>query len=782
MAASDIVKTTIPVGLNIVKSVFFRLSALILGAFVDRLFAFIAAKSSAFTAHLLFAEALVQRVLFSLAPRRRFTRQGTIVLGFTVLVLLAGSYDQALWAIDDPGYIQTSSTTLASNSKKSILSPLKESENTVLFAGGFSKDIASDLQLLQLEQEFSRGLFRSNVNATITSQLRSIKRTVPPNEIPIHPYSWADPRIHLQDDGFHVALESFGMAKGFRRRDVMVAGDGTGILVKPTSLTPWRSLGVGSETVASKEVITLTRNGKRYVLLLDTLKVVIVKFMDGGYEIPEEEIRDLLDRTDTHGSMSLDDAVDKVMTAQKERKPTTIGENRKESPFQLTSRYFEYIFPDRPVEDDADQGVYANFSVAYHVRCVKVTLTLLMTEEGVNDGLSKEELSKLPSCPTQPNMSQDLLYTTSIGSALNVSTITCEYLSDTALNPATQEPFRLPKLSRYLVNIDHTASAIFYNLLSRSAGTQYTSHGVYSPEAAAWLKDNDRKINNLLLARSFISALNRTDLAYVMVSKLSAGLSYLQVILILVPVLALGLIWLFTKFIDTVNNPHYSSSLLMTLLTTNHSKVDLAPKIARLLLLEKELHESDDFCKLPPGYFGDIEDIVLQKTEDGHVAVGIKGGGIFEVVYKEPVGEDASSSLTSDRASSNGSERRESDEDQDEDQNEVKINIESLAVAVSEVRTRELRSELRSGVSSEDISERIFHNASDVIARTRVKYDIRERGNQVHGGQLVFFGKGIDMTVLGSESCKSDETLQNSSNIITVPVTITILKRNIHQL
>jgi len=109
---------------------------------------------------------------------------------------------------------------------------------------------------------------------------------------------------------------------------------------------------------------------------------------------------------------------------------------------------------------------------------------------------------------------------------------------------------------RFLGYVDTSSSFVIVGILGD--GSTNTSAKALDQSVYLWVGSNTERIENLLLARGFMLGLN-PELVTVETSKLQPAMSYLQMLLVLIPVLLAAAGWLLVR-VGATN--HYSSLLL----------------------------------------------------------------------------------------------------------------------------------------------------------------------------------------------------------------------------
>ncbi|KAL2118316.1 hypothetical protein VTJ04DRAFT_7976 [Mycothermus thermophilus] len=100
---TEFFKSSYSVGHIIVKPILFVTAQSLMGYFITGLCSLIAAHANQFTAHLMFTENAIQRVLF--LKSRRISWPSVLVLFYSILNFFVIIYDSFLWALDNPGAI-----------------------------------------------------------------------------------------------------------------------------------------------------------------------------------------------------------------------------------------------------------------------------------------------------------------------------------------------------------------------------------------------------------------------------------------------------------------------------------------------------------------------------------------------------------------------------------------------------------------------------------------------------------------------------------------------------
>lgn len=193
----------IPLLHNSLKSLLFRISALLLQMMVVKLMGYIAYKMGSYTSFVMFAEGFMQK--FAYLRSRRWKKESLLVLWFALLIPLTGLWDTLLWSLDVPGYVVRSSTTNA----PSLTSRLATSPSYLIPLTHRSKDP----HRLNLNEAFTSNLYQPGLNISFPGIKYIGKRAV---VSPSQPFADAGPRVWLDDEGFSLSID----------QDVMLAAGG----------------------------------------------------------------------------------------------------------------------------------------------------------------------------------------------------------------------------------------------------------------------------------------------------------------------------------------------------------------------------------------------------------------------------------------------------------------------------------------------------------------------------------------------------------------------------
>lgn len=170
--------------------------------FIYKLFSLLAARSHQFTSYLMFAEDYIQRWLF--LSSRGLSRASLVVLGFSILNVLASLYGTLLWALDSPGYIfRQSDVTAAAYTRLRNMNP------PYIVQLHLGSDTLDDAEAT-LSQAVGSDLFQPGLNYTLTGK---VQRGTPEITAPTR-QDGVGARIWLDDEGFSVSPDSYAMLPG----------------------------------------------------------------------------------------------------------------------------------------------------------------------------------------------------------------------------------------------------------------------------------------------------------------------------------------------------------------------------------------------------------------------------------------------------------------------------------------------------------------------------------------------------------------------------------------
>ncbi|GAB1314537.1 hypothetical protein MFIFM68171_04747 [Madurella fahalii] len=603
---SAFVNTVFPVRDNSVKSLIFRAAELLLVFAIWKLFSLLAAVQSRFTSFVVFSESPAQKAYFVLS--RGWSKDALLVTSFTVMYTLAQLYGTLLWALDAPGYVTQTRRAAASST---LL--LDDPEYIVSYR--IKPDSLNTTDVL-LSEKLSVGMFRPGSNITLTGSFDQGTPEVV-SKTPLE----GPPRILLDDEGWlvttdiyaHVAVRLGGtnMSDQFTcgyadlppgqiryykctfdnewAPDMLETPVGNALVaynkkafdnvkfgtVRPRRNDIWTSIGSSSGTAARVYMFTVAKNNRRHTFVSTIFKASIVAL---GEEVPQSEMRDLMTRSSAKPKPGEEElfeqgltAVLKTLTAaQASNRSAAVGAVMAER-YQLLESFWELF----TLEDLPGRPILRVF------RLTSVNITLLRSETVANAPIPFEPCSN----PAYQNIAVGgkVIDTDCIGGAEFPRNGTA-YFGQVDISAA--------------LHVDGLDSAPFAS-----------SAAALNPELWPWLEKNVHTLMNLLLSRGYALGLE-AGLVTVQLTETTPGVSYLQILMVLLAALAAlvgwGSLWLFAS-------GHWSSSFLVSLLTTTRAV--------------------SSGTKSEPGVVCEIPDIKLEKR-DGNAELRTDAG-VFKHEWDE---------------------------------------------------------------------------------------------------------------------------------------------------
>ncbi len=619
-STSPFVETTLSVDQNAVKSILFRIAAVLLQFAVLKSFSLWASWQKAFTAYLVFAEDYIQRALY--IKSRRFTVNGLLVLAFTIFVAAAGLYDALLWGLDAPGYVAKTRRVRAG-----AIADRRSTNPDYVLLQSHTPDEISTLDR-DLEDEIGADLFQPGINFTLTGEVDYGTQNI---VAPTQKLTDAGPRIWLDQEGFSVSTDGWvnsAMLEGrstydtnatfYCPRNITIANgwlwncefpniyslpvlgtplgrpeihwdDASDLQLQSQYLSahrednPWATLGEGGSTVLMQQMFTVTKERQRHTFHESVLKITAVTDYDKPFTL--DQVTDLVRR-----SWSSDPA------QQEDPRIDTIARNM----------------------------VQARARNASHMRGVAVGWKHWVAQ-------STHELLNVE--PTQGNVTFTAMRITNV----NISLVRSETLPE-AVKPAGQcDRFYRNEASggkvngtscvnsnsgnqtnhRFFGQVDTTAVVIFNYLLGN--GKSNITSKALDQRGYDWYAKNEGRIIKLLLARGFIMGID-PNLVTVQISTVKAAISYLQILLILVAAVFALVSW---GSAIVFASPHYSNSLLANLLATTTTINDSTEPDAR----------AAKSPPIKPGYLHQLSEIQL--GHEGTRTVLETATGVFRLVNKD---------------------------------------------------------------------------------------------------------------------------------------------------
>ncbi|KAI1915108.1 hypothetical protein LOZ39_002972 [Ophidiomyces ophidiicola] len=566
--ASSFVNSSFAVGHNAVKSILFRVAGMAVQIGVFKLFSLLASMRSAFTAYLMFTEDYIQRLIFMFS--RGFSHQAALVLFLTIFLLGAGLYDTLLWGLDSPGYISQKKNVTATSVQRQML----KRPGYMVFSSTKPGEVDG---LNQHFLELMNGnLFNSNLNFTLTGQVDLGTPEPVPATRKFDPANGVGPRIWLDDEGFSVSPDTYatfavvnegGTSKSqdcpwkkgenetavwecsfpntfaftFMQDSLIgrpeIHWDDTSdrmflseYLRPHREDNPWAVLGVGGDTAFMKQMFTVTKGRRKHTFLGGAMKISSV--YDYNAPFARADVQDIVKRSWSTDPAQLNDPfivqiAEKIQNARAENSSFQLGAASKVGN-SVTQVNFEYLNP----EGTPGNVVFSLFRISV------VNITLIRSET-------------LPE-PVKP-FEQCNKYYHNEATGGKVYGTNC-YQQSTSNKTAP----------RFFGELDTSAFLVGSGTLGD--GTSNISSKAFNQKSFEWFVNNENWLDNLLLSRGYMMAIN-PDLVKLEISKVQPAMSYLQVTLVVLPVLLAVVVWLLLWFFAA---SHYSNSLLANLYATTN--------------------------------------------------------------------------------------------------------------------------------------------------------------------------------------------------------------------
>ena len=483
----------------------------------------------------------MQKILYAMS--RRFSRQAILVLGFAALIFLAGFYDTLLWALDSPGYIIKSKTTNAD----SLTNDLITSPAYITLISNPTNNV----QDINVDAAIAANMFTAGLNFTLPGIVEPGVREIVP---PLQPINSSGPRIWLDKDGFSVtaqyiscpvqtlseSTQSWGCwinntdALSFFEQELgtpQIHWDDqhNESLFPIRKDNPWESLGTGGDTALMKQVFTVTKDRRRHTFMESVFKTCMIKTYLSPFN--SSEISDLLQRTwsldpDHPTGTDIKTLTEYVLYTQGNETSATFG-TFIQQPYTSLCATVEYFNVVNPI---TSQKYYS----ALRITSTNITL------------IRSETLSEAPT-PLPCN-----IFSTNILTGGRIRGSTCAGSLD------------VTKAS-YATQLDSSAVMILNDVLGD--GTASTSAIAFNQTGWDWYVNKYNHINDVLTSRALILGGNRSAV-HVEVQHIEAALSYLQLLLMLLPVFLVSggvvVVW------QVEPMSYYNNSLLATVCTTTH--------------------------------------------------------------------------------------------------------------------------------------------------------------------------------------------------------------------
>jgi hypothetical protein len=615
-SSSAFVKSSLDVGQNAVKSILFRLAAMLLQYTVYKMFALIASRKKAFMPYLMFTEDAVQKTLF---VAYNFLRaNGMLVLSFAALFAVAGVFDTFLWYLDAPGYVPRPSLVNARTVAPQQLLP--QPSYLVQHSTTPGNVTAMDAQI---DDVIGGVLFQAGLNFTLTTDVR---RGRPRVVSPTRDVADAGPRIWLDDEGFSVSADTYlaySAANTSSRRPWDCAPRATGnasvawsctysnhdalpalhhhgalepevhwddasdrmlqsrYIQPPREDNPWHGMGKGGGTVLMKQLVTVTKGRRRHALLHTAFKAtMLADYQDPAATFTEADITDLLRRAwhpayvDEHAALISN--ISRRMVDARARNRSSSEGFAAALPHSVQQDHFELLNV-AGFTDDLKAQASPHFTA---VRVTTVNITLVRSDTLTADVQPLGECSKF-------HMNQ------AVGGR--------------GIGTDCYKEFggRNQRGARFLGQVDNTAMLLVNGFFGDRGPS--TPANALNTDAMRWWNANDARLDALVLARAYIMAFDPA-LVTLRVSRVRPAMSHLQLLLVVAAAVAALLGYAAFSLFAT---EHYASSLLANLVATTADGAQ-QPKASR-----------------KPRYLRRVPDIRL--THEGDCVVMENGAGVYRL-------------------------------------------------------------------------------------------------------------------------------------------------------
>ncbi|KIK03992.1 hypothetical protein K443DRAFT_94105 [Laccaria amethystina LaAM-08-1] len=571
---------------NAVKNVIFRAATLLLQLFIVNMFAFIAARSNAYTSYLMFAENFIQKFFY--VTSRNFNRHALLLLAFVALGALSGLYDTLLWALDSPGYVVRSKTTnAASLSQDIVINPAYIT---------YVSNPTGNVNDIDAEGSIAANLFKSGLNFTLPGVTEPGVREIVSSSQSIDN---TGPRIWLDEDGLSVSVDQSVMVTTdaicplqtltnttqgwkciFNNTDALqLVQTSTGnpeifwddqrseYLLPNRMDNPWKSLGSGGDTAVMKQVFTVTKDRRRHTFIETAFKASMLSLYPAQFN--DNEITDLIHRTWSSDptqpiTPDIQALADYAIDAQANQSTASFGVFVQE-PYASLSSTIELL---NVINSANAIPLYSLF------RITSTNITLIRSET-------------LPQGPTPLYCRYDTVFSTNLATGGQLRGNTCYKSVDQTK-------------ASFVSQLDASAVVVINSLLGD--GTSDSSAVAFNQTGWDWFMSKSNYIDDLLTSRGLIAGGDRAAVQ-VAVQHNEAAISYLQLLLTLLP----ALLFLIGTVVIFFSGPmsYYQSSFLAAVCTTTHMTPGECQKVR---------------------YLRDPPEITLQRRGT-HVLLGTPGGG-----------------------------------------------------------------------------------------------------------------------------------------------------------
>jgi hypothetical protein len=548
-----------------------------------KIFAMIAYKRTAFVPYLIFAEDAVQQAMYIMY--NIFRGHGMLVFAFAIFFTAAGMYDTLLWLLDAPGYMPQHSKVSVDTVAHQLL---PDPNYVVLHTAATGNVTALDARL---EQILGGGLFKTGFNFSLTADVRRGRAQV---ATPTRNVTDAGPRIWLDDDGFSVSADtwlagitldesspkprdcapratsnsSIAWRCTFSSTDALAVLNHGGLLQAevhfddasdrrmqsrylhpPREDNAWSSVSKGGGTVLMKQLFTVTKGRRRHAFLHTAVKASLLADVPGrAVGFSPADVADLLTRM---------------------WDPALVGEQAAE-----IADTAQRMAAARANNVSFSQGWAA--AQRHSVEQFNVELLNAKTEDMEDAYFTLVRVSRVHIT----HVRSDLL-----AAAIEPAERCSRYYVDQAVGGRSigtdcYKAFGGDDTgAHFLGQYDNTAMFILNEFFGNRGAT--TSANALSAAAMGWLRTNEQRLDNLLLSRGYIMAID-PGLVTISVSNMRPAMSYLQLLLVLVAAVAALLSY---GSVTIYAAGHYSSSLLANLVATtareNQPKSSQTPRYLR---------------------------------------------------------------------------------------------------------------------------------------------------------------------------------------------------------
>jgi hypothetical protein len=532
---------------------------------IYKVFSLIACKKKAFTPYLMFAEDVVQKVLFM--RHSPVTGHCVLLLSFITLFASAGVYDTFLWYLDTPGFVMRQSLVNAETVTQQLL-PQPAAVVLHTAAPGNVTALNDDAQLAAV---FGGNLFRAGINFSLRGAV--LERGKPQISVPALRYmADPNPRIRPHNADFSVSVDGsgdcqqrpagrarvawgcqfpnrhaaatlrdvsalsprvhWGQAPGYRPRNSYEPS-------RPPhdSDSSWANTAAlsGGGTVLMKQLFSVSKGRRRHTFVHTVVKATV--------------------RADFHNSSS--SAVDERAAASSvadllirawdpatvQANASYIAEAAQAAAYALAHnasfRQGAVVELGPTLQQDSVELLHVGARSTY-VRVSSVNVTLVRSDT-------------LPA-PVEPvGPCSHYNQTLSLYGPSTVSGCQSVYSGDNGQGPTNHQ---------FLGRVDMAAVFVLNGFLGSSDAANST--GALNADALAWLRKHGARLDDLLLARGYIAAVD-PSLVTIAVSSARPGMSYLQLLLV---ALAGAVALLSYAIVSKFTTGHYKSSLLANLVAT----------------------------------------------------------------------------------------------------------------------------------------------------------------------------------------------------------------------